>query len=179
MVDAKTKINRELSVEQKVKKVKKGSVRPQDLKAGDTVYVNSLEQNATVLSLPNADHKVQVMAGIIKMHVDISDLAKVKDAPKSEKDYIKNRDKTVSKVKSAKTELDLRGYTLDDALVVTEKFIDDAYLSHLSSISIIHGKGTGVLRSGIHQYLKKDKRVKNFRLGAYGEGDSGVTICEL
>lgn len=179
MVEAKTKINRELSVEQKAKKAQKGFLKPQELKIGDTVYVTSLEQNATVMALPDANHKVLVMAGIMKMHVDISDLEKIKDTPKSERDYIKNRDKSLSKVKNAKTELDLRGYTLDDALIVTEKFIDDAYLSHLGSISIIHGKGTGVLRSGIHQYLKKDKRIKSFRLGTYGEGDSGVTICEL
>ena len=81
--------------------------------------------------------------------------------------------------KDIRPELDLRGMNLEEAEYVTEKFIDDAVLANIPSVVIIHGKGTGVLRAGIHQLLKKNKSVKAFRLGTFGEGEAGVTICEM
>ena len=102
------------------------------------------------------------------------------DAPKSDnpEKYVSNRQSGL-RTAPVSTELDLRGCVLDDAILMTEKFIDDAILASLHQITVIHGKGTGVLRNGIHQLLKRDKRIKEFRLGKYGEGESGVTIIEL
>ena len=85
----------------------------------------------------------------------------------------------MSKSLSVSPEINLLGKTVDEAIAELDKYLDDAYLAHLSSVRIVHGKGTGALRSGIHQYLRRQKHVKTFRLGAFGEGDSGVTIAEI
>ena len=85
----------------------------------------------------------------------------------------------MSKSLSVSPEINLLGKTVDEAIAELDKYLDDAYLAHLSSVRIVHGKGTGALRSGIHQYLRRQKHVKSFRLGAFGEGDSGVTIAEI
>ena len=85
----------------------------------------------------------------------------------------------MNKSATISTEIKLLGMTVDEALSELDKYLDDAYLAHLSSVRIVHGKGTGALRAGIHQYLKRQKHVKSYRLGAFGEGDAGVTIVEL
>ena len=85
----------------------------------------------------------------------------------------------MSKSSSVSSEINLLGYTVDEAIAVLDKYLDDAYLAGLKTVTIIHGKGTGALRAGIHKYLKRQKHVKSFRLGAFGEGDAGVTIAEL
>ena len=85
----------------------------------------------------------------------------------------------MSKSATISPEINLIGKTTDEAIALLDKYLDDAYLSHLGSVRIVHGKGTGALRQGIHKYLKRQKHVKSFRLGAFGEGDAGVTIAEL
>lgn len=173
----KTKLNEKIDGLNRVKKQKQTGVRPQDIQPGRSVQVASVEQTGTVLTHPK-DGKVIVQVGLMKMSVSLQELSLCEESPQKPQQIIRNRASDFQP-KSFATELDLRGQVLDDAIVMTEKFLDDAILSGVHQVTIIHGKGTGVLRSGIHQLLKSHKRVGAFRLGSYGEGDSGVTVCEL
>ncbi len=155
---------------------------PKNLKEGETVRIISIGENATVLKSPSKEDKtVRVQAGIIKMDVHITDLERVKDNSSKElvKQYVKSAGAGISKTKNATTELDVRGQMLEEALDNVEKFLDDCYLAGISPVSIIHGKGTGILRKGIGEMLRKHRYVKSHRLGRYGEGETGVTIVEL
>ena len=153
---------------------------PKSLKPGDSVEILSISQNATVLAKPDADGNVQVQAGIMKINAHISGLRLLSDsAAQNAKKPIVSGGKYTSKKSDIKTELDLRGFSLDEALIDADRFIHDAYMAGLSQVSIIHGKGTGVLRKGVTDMLRTHKQVKSHRIGAYGEGDSGVTIVEL
>ncbi|WP_304943369.1 endonuclease MutS2 [Vallitalea guaymasensis] len=162
-------------------KTKKANTKsPKDVKAGDTVFVSTFNQKGTVLEPPNAKGDVQVQLGIMKTKVNIKNLSYVKSA---EVNYTnkapKNKNNISSKSMSISTEYDVRGRSVEEALGELDKFLDDAYLSHLPQITIIHGKGTGTLRAAIHTFLRKVKYVKSFRIGNYGEGESGVTIVEF
>ena len=155
----------------------KVAIRKEDIKEGTPLYLDAMGQRGTALRAPDKDGNVEVQVGFMKVKTHISTVS----APPPEK---KPKVKTAaaarrSDLSGAKTEVDLRGMTLDEAELVAEKFIDDAVLSHLETVTIIHGKGTGVLRSGIHKMLKTNKSVKFFRLGVYGEGEDGVTIVTL
>ena len=120
------------------------------------------------------------MSGSMKMWVKFDDLRIKKSAQSTEIKKTRKVSKIVSNAaRNVSGEVDLRGMASDEALMELDKYIDNAILSHLESIRIIHGKGTGVLRSGVHAYLKKQKRVKSFRLGTFGEGENGVTIAEI
>ncbi len=150
---------------------------PKNLKVGDSVRIISLDQIATVLSVPDSSGNLQVQAGIMKIKVNISDLLREQEQQKKQQSsYVTRSTKSST---NAKTEIDLRGMTLDEALMETDRFIDQALLANLQNITIIHGKGTGVLRKGIHDYLKHHRLVKSFRSGGLGEGDTGVTIVTL
>lgn len=155
---------------------------PKNLKEGETVKILSVGENATVLKTPApGEQTVRVQAGIIKMDVHITDLERVKDNSSKElaDKYVKSTGAYVSKTKDVTTEIDVRGQMLEEAIMNVEKFLDDCYLAGLSPVSVIHGKGTGVLRKGIGDMLKKHRYVKSHRLGRYGEGETGVTIVEL
>lgn len=156
----------------------KSSKPPKNLKPGDTVLIVNLNKKATVIAPPDKDGEVLVQAGIMKINVHISTLELV-DEQKSEMRRTGMSEIGASKAKNISTEIDLRGYNLDEALDKVDKYLDDAIIAGLREVSIIHGKGTGVLRSGIQKYLKSNPRLKSFRLGRYGEGESGVTIVEL
>ncbi len=155
---------------------------PKTVKVGDKVEVVTLGQICDVIKAPDTDGNVQLQAGIMKLSAKLADLRLVDEMPPEPK---KKQTQTpaytghISKKTEVKTEIDLRGMTLEEALMDTDRFIDDAYMAGLSQVSIIHGKGTGVLRAGISDMLKRHKLVKSFRLGRYGEGESGVTIAEL
>ena len=153
-----------------------------DFKLGESVRVLSMNLNGTVTSLPDSKGNVSVQMGILRSQVHISDLEIIEEKPsylqKSAAQTRKGKVK-MSKALSVSTEINLLGKTVDEAIAVLDKYLDDASLAHLSSVRIVHGKGTGALRSGIHNYLKRQKHVKSFRLGAFGEGDAGVTIAEL
>lgn len=154
---------------------------PKDLKPGTLVKIVDMNQEATVLKEPDKNGNVRVQAGIIKMDVHISNLKKAeKDTSKelAEK-YTHSTRAFESKAKNVSTEVDVRGQTLDEAWMNVEKFLDDCYLAGISPVSIIHGKGTGVLRKGIQENLKKHRYVTSYRRGKYGEGEDGVTIVEL
>ncbi len=150
---------------------------PKSVQLGQEVSIPHLNQNGTVVTLPDNKGNLVVNVGIMKMKLNLSQLRIVTAKPDPVKSGIKAR----SEIKSMTvgTEIDLRGQDLETAIMMVDKFIDDAVLSSLHEVRIIHGKGTGVLRGGIQSYLRRHKRVKSFRLGSFGEGDSGVTIAEL
>ena len=151
---------------------------PENLKPGETVRVLAYDQVGEVLNEPDNKGDVQVQVGIMKINVNVTGL---KRDVSQEEERSKTKTKHIMKNKSrnVKSELDLRGYNLADALMDVDKYLDDALLSGLDRIEIIHGKGTGVLREGITGYLKNHRNVKNYRLGDIGEGGDGVTIVEL
>ncbi len=151
---------------------------PKSVKLGDSVEIVNLKQKGTVLTLPDSKGDLQVRVGIMKIKSNLSNLRlteEVKEKKPERKVYTERLNKTMS----ACTEVDIRGENVEDAIYILDKFIDDAMLCSLHQIRIIHGKGTGVLRNGIHQYLKKHPGIRTYHLAAYGEGDSGVTIAEI
>lgn len=154
---------------------------PKDLKPGASVKIVDMNQEATVLKSPDKNGNVRVQAGIIKMDVHVTNLRKVEEKNSKElaEKYVKATRAFASKTKNTSTEVDVRGQTLEEAWMNVEKFLDDCYLAGISPVSIIHGKGTGVLRKGIQEYMKKHRYVKSYRSGKYGEGEDGVTIVEL
>lgn len=158
-------------------KFEKSSKPIESIKIGDTVKSASLNTEGTVLELPDSDGKVMVQMGMIKMKLPLNTLEF------SEKDTFKQKAKSKkiidSKAKFIKSEIDLRGQNFEDARVEVEKYIDDAYLSGLKSIRIIHGKGTGVLRQKLREYLKRHDHVKSVSDAAYNEGGNGASVVEL
>jgi DNA mismatch repair protein MutS2 len=151
---------------------------PKQLKIGDTVILLNLNQKGEVASKPDAKGDLTVQVGIMKINVNIRNLRIDKD----EKERIKKTGVgriAKRKSQSVQTSIDLRGQNLEEARMNTDKYLDDAYIAGLNEVSIIHGKGTGVLREGIKNMLKRHKHVKSSRDGAYGEGGTGVTIVEL
>jgi len=145
--------------------------------------VLSMNLTGTVSSLPDSKGNLTVQMGILRSQVNISDLEIIDERP----DYLQKSSKKStgkSKVKMSKSlsvspEINLLGKTVDEAIAELDKYLDDAILAHLSSVRIVHGKGTGALRAGVHNYLRRQKHVASYRLGAFGEGDAGVTIAEL
>lgn len=156
--------------------------KPSDFKLGESVKVLSMNLTGTVSSLPDSKGNVTVQMGILRSQVHISDLEIIEEKPsylqKTSRQTGKGKVK-MSKSLSVSPEINLLGKTVDEAIAELDKYLDDASLAHLSSVRIVHGKGTGALRSGIHNYLRRQKHIKSFRLGAFGEGDAGVTIAEL
>ena len=150
---------------------------PRPLQVGDNVLIFDIDKKAVVLEKPEKD-SVLVQAGIIKTRVKLNNLRLLEQEKVS---VPKRRERTVTKdVKSlAKTEIDVRGQTAEEAVMSVDSAIDSCVLSNTHTLTVIHGKGTGVLRSRIQQYLRHHKAVKSFRLGTFGEGESGVTIVEL
>jgi DNA mismatch repair protein MutS2 len=152
------------------------SVSADQIRVGDTVEIPHLNAVATVLALPDNKGEVQVQAGILKMKVSL-DQVRLSQAKPIRKSQV--RSKTNAATNPVRMECDLRGLALDEALLELDRYLDMAVMSGLHEVSIIHGKGTGTLRSGIQAHLKQIPQVKSFRLGAYGEGESGVTVVEL
>ena len=159
----------------------KKELKPSELRLGDGVRVLSMGLKGTVSSLPDGKGSLFVQMGILRSQVNISDL-ELLDEPEIITPSL-NRTGSgkikVSKSSSISTEIHLLGKTVDEALSELDKYLDDACLAHLSQVRIVHGKGTGALRKAVHNYLKRQKHVKSYRLGGMGEGDSGVTIVEL
>lgn len=160
----------------------KKQYKPSDFKLGESVKVLSMNLTGSVVSLPDAKGNLDVQMGILRSKVNISDLEIIDEKPNYLQKTAKRTDKgkiKMNKSLTVATEINLLGKTVDEAVAELDKYLDDASLAHLSSVRIVHGKGTGALRQGIHKYLKRQKHVKSFRLGAFGEGDAGVTIAEL
>lgn len=148
------------------------------VKEGDIVFLPSLNQVVTVISNPDNKGEVTVQAGIMKVNVSIKNLRKAnKDAKPVEHNTTKKKIKL--NLKAVSTSVDLRGMDSEEAMFVTDKYLDDAYLGGLKEVTIIHGKGTGILRNAISDMLKTSHHVKSYRLGNYGEGGTGVTVVQL
>ena len=154
---------------------------PKKLRIGDSVKVLSMNLTGTVHSLPNAKGDLFVQMGILRSQVNIKDLALIEDAAPGSKKYAKTGagKLKMSKSASVSTEINLIGKTVDEAIALLDKYLDDAYLAHLPSVRIVHGKGTGALRSAVQSHLKRQSYIKSFHLGEFGEGDAGVTIAEF
>ena len=164
----------------KSKKVKPTHKPPEKLQAGDRVYVISFDQNGVALSAPDKNKDVMVQMGIMKVKVPLAELM-LDDTPqpKEQKPRQTNVRAKAKKSQFISAEIDCRGQLVDEAIVNIDKYIDDAYLSGLKQIIIIHGKGTGALRAGVQKYLRTNPHVKSQRPGTFGEGDAGVTVVEL
>ena len=159
----------------------KSTLRPQDLSLGDSVKVMSLNVKGTVSSKPDSKGMLFVQMGILRSKVHISDLQLI-DEPVITGPALSRTGAgkiKMNKSASVSTEINLLGKTVDEAVSELDKYLDDAYLAHLSSVRIVHGKGTGALRKGVHNYLKRLKYVQDFHLAEFGEGDAGVTIVEF
>ena len=155
-----------------------GSAAPKSLKVGDLVDIVHLNTRGTVLSVPDERGEVQLQAGIMKLRANISQLRLVQEsAPKKQKSTVMVRSDAASR--TVRMECDVRGMALGEALIEVEKYLDQAVMAGMNEVAIVHGKGTGTLRQGIQQHLKRYPHVKSFRLGQYGEGESGVTIVTL
>ena len=149
---------------------------PKTVRAGDTVNIVTLDQKATVLSAPDSKGEVMVQAGVMKLNVKLKDIRLIEEKKASAP--------TSGKVglgagKQVGLELDVRGMLVDEANIMVDRYLDDAYNAGLSEVNIIHGKGTGALRAGVQAFLKRHPLVKGYRMGSYGEGDAGVTVVTL
>ena len=156
--------------------------KPSDFKLGETVRVLSMNLTGTVSSLPDARGNVTVQMGILRSQVNISDLEIIEEvSPYAPKKFARTSKGKIGMGKSlsVSTEINLLGKTVDEAVAELDKYLDDALLSHLNTVRVVHGKGTGALRKGIHEYLRRQKHVKSYHLAEFGEGDAGVTIVEL
>ena len=158
-----------------------GSLSAKDIRVGDAVRVLSLNLKGTVNTLPDAKGWLFVTLGIMRTKVKLSDLEKIDEADITGPGLAHTSAGKIRMQKSASaaTEINLLGMTVDEACSELDKYLDDAAMAHLENVRIVHGKGTGALRKGVQEYLKKNKHVKSFRLGEYGEGDAGVTIATL
>jgi DNA mismatch repair protein MutS2 len=162
-------------------------LKPNQIKLGDMVKVVSMGLKGTVSSKPDAKGDLFVQCGIIRSKVNIKDLVLINEDAPGVASYKKNGatraysggSMGLSKAATMSTELNLLGKTVDEAISELDKYLDDAYISHISSVRVVHGKGTGALRQAVHQYLKRVSYVKSYHLGEYGEGDAGVTIVEF
>lgn len=170
--------NEKLSLKAGSGSEKKKSLDPAKLKKGDSVKVLSMGLTGTVSTLPDNKGNLFVQCGIIRTQVNIRDLALTEETTITTPTLQRTNTGKIkmSKSLSVSTEINLLGKTVDEAISTLDKYLDDAYIAHLSSVRVVHGKGTGALRNAVHSHLKRLKYVKEFRLGEYGEGDAGVTI---
>ncbi len=175
------KVDKNLSL--KNEKGPKKMISPKKIKIGDGVKVLSMNLKGTVSTLPDANGNLFVQMGIMRTRVNIKDLEMVEEIAVSGPglENLKRHNTGSGKIKMSKSmaispEVNLIGMTVDEAIPVLDKYLDDAYLAHLPNVRVVHGRGTGALKAGVHKHLKKLKYVKEFRLGDFGEGDTGVTI---
>ncbi len=156
-------------------------VLPRDLKVGDKVYIVNIDKEGVLLETPDASGSVLVQAGILKTRTKLSNLQLIEEKPQviSGKTRKPAADYHVKVNRDFRDEIDLRGLLGDEAWLEVDKYLDAAVMANFERVRLIHGKGTGALKQALWQHLKKDKRVKSFRIGAYGEGDGGVTVVEI
>ena len=165
-----------------IEKKKSKYVLPRELRVGDTVRLMDIGNTGTVISLPDAGGNCVVQIGMMKTRTKTDNLELIlEQAPPKKKQSGSNIKKSVQSNMTRKSslEVDIRGMMTDEGIMEVDRFIDSCLLGGIETITIIHGKGTGALRAAVHQFLKHNKHVKSYRLGAYGEGEAGVTVAEL
>lgn len=170
------KINN-ITLDSALENTKISSLNKSDIKPNTEVFVTTLKQNGTIISNISKSNEVIVQIGSIKMNIPIKYLEKAKqvnNTKQANKNYT-----SISKTRTAKTEINVIGYTVEEATFVVDKFLDDCSLAKIKTARIVHGKGTGKLKNGIHEFLKKHPHVLSYRLGTFGEGEMGVTIVEI
>ena len=174
-------VDKKLSAKNAAPKKSHKQLTAKDLHIGDSIKVLSLNLKGTVSTLPDAKGNLFVQMGILRSQVNIRDLEKLDDTVITGGNFSKTGSGKIKMSKSASvsTEINLLGKTVDEAIMELDKYLDDAYIAHLPSVRIVHGKGTGALRKGVHNYLRRQKHVKSYRLGEFGKGDAGVTIVEF
>lgn len=160
-------------------KQKNASLNKDDVFIGMNVYITNLSQYGTIISNVNKSNQVQVQVGSAKMMIDLANLVKSNVSPTKSSKLTSTSSYKTNKAKTAVTEINVIGYNVEDAIFTIDKYLDDCYLAKLNTVRIVHGKGTGTLRKGIHNFLKTNSHVKSFRLGTFGEGEMGVTVVEL
>ena len=169
-----------LSVSKQDKKVNESTnnnISISDLKVGQTIYILSLKKEGIIYSI--SDNSIKVQIGIIKTNVDLSDIELI-DTKNDKSKFKKGISiKLENTSKNCSTKIDVMGLNVDEAILEIDKFLDTAYMNHISPVTILHGKGTGKLKQGIHAFLKNNKYVKSYRVGDYHEGQDGVTIVEI
>ena len=170
--------HQDLSGSKPQQKRKKKALKAADLMIGSNVHILTLNANGTVSTLPNEKGDLFVQAGLLRTQVNIKDLELLPDEKPKQTEKRQNGSGRIriDKAASIHQEVNLIGMTVDEAMPVLNKYLDDAYLAHMSQVTVIHGRGTGALRKAVHQQLAKLKYVKSYRLGEFGEGDMGVTI---
>ena len=160
-------------------------LKESQLKLGETVRIVSMGLKGTISSKPDRDGNIFVQCGIMKTKANIKDLVLVADddGKAAMKKFYGRSEKTggidLSRASNIRTEINLIGKNSDDAIAQLDKYLDDAYMAHLGSVRVVHGKGAGILRQAVHSYLKGVPYVKSYKLGEFGEGDSGVTIVSF
>ena len=179
----RNKINtsiKEKSIKDTAKNIAVNPIDRNLLKEGTKVYITNLNQNGIITSSKiNKNDEVQVQIGLIKTNINIKYLELPRDLKNDlTKPVIQSAPK-VSKTRYANSEINIIGMNTDEAIPIVDKFIDDCFLAKIHTARIVHGKGTGKLRSAVQTFLRKNKRVKSFRVGTYGEGEMGVTVVEL
>lgn len=168
---------KDLSIPKTQPEKPKNAISVSDIHPGVEVFVTSLGQNGTIVSNISKSNEVQVQIGSMKINVPIQYLEKIKKSNTGKNSTASYN--SISKSKSVKSEINVIGMNVDEAIWVIDKFLDDTSLAKLQSVRIVHGKGTGKLREGIHKFLKTNSHVQSFRIGSFGEGELGVTIVEL
>ncbi len=151
---------------------------PENLKPGDSVLIVNINQKGTVVTPPDKDGEALIQAGIMKINVHVTNL-KIIDEQAAQTRKTGSGKIGMSKTMNISTQVDIRGTNVEEAVEILEKFLDDAAIAGLSEVTVIHGKGTGMLRNGVHQYLKSNSHILSYRLGKYGEGEAGVTIATM
>ena len=149
----------------------------EDAKPNTEVFVTTLGQNGIIVSNVSKSNEVQVQVGSMKMSINIKYLQKLQSTDISKASTVSHIN--VSKTRNVKPEINIIGLNVDEATFVVDKFLDDCALAKLETVRIVHGKGTGKLRDGVHKFLKSNPHVKSFRMGTYGEGEMGVTVVTL
>ena len=179
LYDLKNEINDKIKTYSTPVNAENGNLTKEDAIPGLNVYVIPLGKNGVIKSKPNSSLDVEVEVGNLKTTVNISKLVKLTNVPKKEKVVQKTKNINTFKSKTISNEINVIGLTVLDAIPLIDKYLDDANLAKLETVRIVHGKGTGKLKEGIHSFLKKHPHVKSFRMGSFGEGEMGVTVVEI
>ena len=180
LYDLKNDINNKLKTFSiNYNKTQKSNLSKEDICIGLNVYVIPLGKNGIVKTLPNASLDVEVEIGNLKTNINISQLVKIAKPENKEKVISSKKVTNSFKSKTISQEINIIGFTIDESIPIVDKYLDDAKLAKLETIRIVHGKGTGKLRTAIHSFLKKHPHVKSFRMGSFGEGEMGVTVVTI